>query len=117
MGLTYVRGTVSNGKKKAKPLEFLVDSGAKYTLLPEETWQKLGLKPHRKMTFVLADGTKIDRAISECIISLPQGKTHTPVVLGEGGDEPLLGVITLEILGLVLNPFQRTLEPMRMTRA
>jgi hypothetical protein len=27
--------------------------------------------------------------------------------------EPLLGVVTLEILGLVFDPFQRTLQPMR----
>jgi hypothetical protein len=33
--------------------------------------------------------------------------------LGEPGDEALLGVVTLEILGLVLHPFKRTLEPMR----
>jgi predicted aspartyl protease len=36
------------------------------------------------------------------------------VVLGEDGDEALLGVVTLEILGLVFNPFDRTLQPMRM---
>ena len=39
---------------------------------------------------------------------------HTPVILGEPGDEALLGVVTLEILGLVFNPFNRTLQPMRM---
>jgi len=33
---------------------------------------------------------------------------------GEPGDEALLGVVTLEILGLVFNPFNRTLQPMRM---
>jgi predicted aspartyl protease len=36
------------------------------------------------------------------------------VILGEEDDEALLGVVTLEILGLVFNPFKRTLEPMRM---
>ena len=37
------------------------------------------------------------------------------MVLGKpGDDEALLGVVTLEILGLVLDPFRRTLEPMRM---
>jgi hypothetical protein len=36
------------------------------------------------------------------------------VVLGEPGDAAVLGVVTLEILGLVLNPFTRTLQPMRM---
>jgi len=46
---------------------------------------------------------------------LPQGENHTPVILGEPGDnQALLGVVTLEILGLVFNPFSRTLHPMRM---
>jgi hypothetical protein len=36
------------------------------------------------------------------------------VILGIPGDEPLLGVVTLEILGLVLDPFQRTLRPMKL---
>jgi len=44
----------------------------------------------------------------------PSTSTFTsPFILGEPGDEPLLGVVTLEILGLVLNPFNRTLQPMR----
>lgn len=117
MGLTYVKGTVGKTKRKQKTLEFLVDSGAKYTLLPEWVWRELRLKPQREMKFVLADGTQIERGISECFISLPQGEAHTPAILGENGDEALLGVVTLEILGLMLNPFQRTLEPMRMTLA
>ncbi len=117
MGLTYVKGTVSKDKKRKHTLDFLVDSGAKYTLLPEKTWRDLKLKPQRHMKFILADGTEIERGISECLISLPYGEAHTPVILGEKGDEPLLGVVTLEILGLVLNPFQRSLEPMRMTLA
>jgi hypothetical protein len=36
------------------------------------------------------------------------------VILGEPGDEPLLGVITLEVLGLVLDPFKRTLQAMHL---
>ena len=39
------------------------------------------------------------------------------MILGEAGDEALLGAVTLEILGLVLHPFKRTLEPMRMMLA
>ena len=35
----------------------------------------------------------------------------------DAGDQALLGVVTLEILGLVLHPFKRTLEPMRMLLA
>ncbi|MGQ0571569.1 MAG: retroviral-like aspartic protease family protein [Armatimonadota bacterium] len=95
-------------------LRFLVDSGAAYTLLPHDTWRTIGLASRRAMTFSLADGTLIDRQISECYISLPQGEGHTPVILGEPGDEALLGVVTLENLGLVLNPFSRQLQPMRL---
>jgi clan AA aspartic protease len=112
MALTFIEGVVT-GKKKKATLEFLVDSGAVYTLLPEKTWKAIGLKSKRRMTFTLADGTKVERGISECHISLPQGEGHTPVILGEPGDEALLGAVTLEILGLVLNPFKRSLEPMR----
>ncbi len=66
------------------------------------------------MEFVLADGTSVHRSVSECYLTLPQGEGHSPVVLGQPGDaEPLLGVVTLEILGLVFDPFRRVLQPMR----
>ena len=87
MSITYVEGTVSGPTGKKTATEFLVDSGAKYTLLPLKIWKAIKLKPTRRLTFVLADGTKLKRDISECHISLPQGKTHTPVVLGKAGDE------------------------------
>jgi len=74
----------------------------------------LGLTQKRSATFTLADGTTMDRDISECYLTLPQGEGHMPVILGEGDNEPLLGVVTLKILGLVLTPFNRTLLPMRM---
>jgi predicted aspartyl protease len=117
MGITYIKGTVShNGRKQS--LRFLVDSGAAYTLLPEETWKALGLKPKRTELFELADGTTVERDVSECLIKLPKlGDGHTPVILGQPGDGALLGVVTLEILGLVFNPFNRTLQPMRMLLA
>lgn len=117
MGLTFIEGTVTGPTEKQSQVEFLVDSGAKYTLLPEASWKEIELSPRRRMTFTLADGTQIERNISECYISLPQGERHTPVILGETGDEALLGVVTLEELGLVLNPFQRSLQPARMMLA
>ena len=85
--------------------------------MPHEVWKALELEPKRTVTFTLADGTPIERAVSECHLKILAGDAHTPVILGEPGDEALLGVVTLEILGLVLNPFKRTLEPMRMLLA
>ncbi len=117
MGLTYIEGTVTGPTGEAVAVRFLVDSGAIYTLLPDVAWQAIGLTAKRSMTFTLADGTSIQRNISECRISLPAGDGYTPVILGEKGDEALLGTVTLEILGLMLNPFNRTLQPMRMMLA
>jgi predicted aspartyl protease len=117
MGLISVVGVVTGPRGISRTVEFLVDSGAKYSVLPEGVWRALGLEPKRQMTFVLADGSRIERNISECHIQLPQGDGHTPVVLGEGDDEPLLGVVTLEMLGFILYPFDRTIRPARMMLA
>ena len=69
------------------------------------------------LAFGLADGTATERDVSECHLALPQGEGHTPAILGEAGDEALLGVVTLEILGFVLNPFNRMLQPARLLLA
>jgi clan AA aspartic protease len=117
MGLTYIEGKVAGKNDVSEMVNFLVDSGANYTLLSKEVWEKLELKPKKTVSFTLADGTKIERAVSECRIEILGEDFHTPVILGEEGDEPLLGAVTLEILGVVLNPFNRTLQPMRMMLA
>ena len=118
MGLTFIEGRVmtANGQEdQEETVNFLVDSGAGYTLLPYDVWKSLGLEPGREETFRLADGTPVTRSISWCYIILPQGEGYTPVVLGEPtDDQALLGVVTLESMGLVLNPFSRTLHPMRL---
>jgi clan AA aspartic protease len=116
VGLVSVIAKVS-GPLGSEVLEFLVDSGATYSLLPEAVWKSIGLLPKREMTFSLADGSKMTRQISECLFEFDENESHTPVILGEGGDEALLGVITLENMGLILNPFKRQLQPMRLVMA
>ena len=117
MGSTFVEGTVRGPAQKEEPVRFLIDSGATYSLLPKQVWESIGLVPKRELTFTLADGTTTERAVSECYLEVALGDGHTPVSLGEPGYEALLGVVTLEILGLVFNPFNRTLQPMRMLLA
>lgn len=115
MGITYTEGVVRGPTGKESTVRFLIDSGATYSLLPKTVWEAIQLVPKRDLDFSLADGTVVRRRVSECYIVLPQGEGHTPVILGEpGDDEALLGVVTLEILGLVFNPFNRTLQPMRL---
>lgn len=117
MGATYVDGTLTGPNGKSATVRFLVDSGATYSLAPDGVWQELGIVPTRTVDVVLADGTVVSREVGECVIEFREGHGTSPVFLGEPGDEPLLGAVTLEVLGLVLNPFTRTLRPMRMLLA
>jgi hypothetical protein len=50
MSITHITGTVT-GPGGRQTLEFLVDSGATYTLLPLETWRQIGLMPKRTVRF------------------------------------------------------------------
>ena len=117
MGITYISGIVRSPTGIEAEVNFFIDSGATYSLVPLRFWEAIGLSAKREMTFTLADGTTVQRRISECYLVLLQGETHTPVILGEPDDEALLGVVTLEELGLLFNPFNRTLRPMRMMLA
>ncbi len=113
MGLVYIDGIVKH-KGRSRRVRFLVDSGSTYTVLTKSIWEELGLKPLGEMEFILADGTVVRRKISEVLLELPgYGERHTPVVLGEAEDENLLGIVTLEIFGLILDPFRRELRPIR----
>ena len=114
MGITYLEGTVTGPSGEKRRVEFLVDSGATYSLLPCDVWQALDLQAKRTLKFRLADGTPMQRQVSECHIAIAGEDGHTPVILGEPGDKALLGVVTLENLGLVLDPFKRELQPMRL---
>jgi clan AA aspartic protease len=112
MGLTFIEGVV-DGPAGQRSVKFLVDSGATYSLLPHDVCEALGLQPKRTLRFTLADGTEIERQVSECRVTIAGQEGYTPVILGEPGDDtPLLGAVTLEILGLVFDPFKRILREM-----
>jgi len=116
MGIIFVNATVS-GPKSEEKIEFLVDTRYGYTVLPQKVWRKLGLKGEETERFRLADGSPIDRRITQCHITLDGKTRQTTVVLGEKEDAALFGMVTLEQFGLVLNPFTRQMQPMRMMLA
>ncbi len=50
MGLTHIEGVVTGPTGIARTVTFLVDSGAKYSLLPPDDWRAIRLAPRRRMT-------------------------------------------------------------------
>jgi len=63
MGLTVLDLEVANPAKPrvTEKIEFLIDSGAIYSVVPTPILKKLGIKPFAHEEFRLADGSKIIR--------------------------------------------------------
>lgn len=111
MGMTDVKLQIRSLKNPKKRVidKFLVDSGAFYTVLPQKIVEKLGVKPDYEQEFSLADGTAIKRKIGSAFIKFQDKEMASPVVLGEKDDTALMGTLTLESFGLILDPFKRKL--------
>lgn len=94
-----------------RELEMVVDTGAFRTVVPHEVVGALGLRPEKRATFRLADGSRITRDLGWVGVALRGSSTHTLAILGEPGDEPVLGALTLEELSLEVDPSRATLRP------
>src|SRR6266849_2175601 len=116
LGLTYIKATVINPADRSKRLkvEFLVDSGAMYSVVPKTILRKLGIKSRETKTFTLADGTDITRKVGNAFFALDHSERASPIIFGEKGDSTLLGMVSLEALGYILDPLRRELRPLPM---
>lgn len=119
MGLTFLAIEVGNpaNPRKTQSLEFLVDSGAIYSVVPTPVLKKLGIKPLAKEECILANGEKIVRKKGVALFKYAGKIGGADVIFGEEGDSTLLGAFTLEALGLMLDPLRRELKPLPMMLA
>jgi aspartyl protease family protein len=116
VGLTTLRVDVANvaGPDVARTIEFLVDSGAIYSVVPAQTLSELGITPISEQEFRLADGSTIRRRKGGAVFRYNDRVGGADVIFGEEGDHTLLGAFTLEALGLALDPLRRQLLPLPM---
>jgi predicted aspartyl protease len=116
MGLTVLEVEVGNPAKPKvrEKIEFLIDSGAVYSVVPTPTLKKLKIKPITKETFRLANGSKVVRKKGIALFKYGKRAGGADVIFGEEGDSVLLGALTLEALGLSLDPLKRELKPLPM---
>jgi len=115
MGLTFIKAKISNPArpKKKRELEFLIDSGALYSVVPVDILKGLGIKSTSQEEFILANGEVIRKSVGNAFFEYGGKVRGAPVVFGEKGVY-LIGATTLEALGLVLDPFRRQLKPLPM---
>jgi predicted aspartyl protease len=119
MGLTYIRASIANPAKPRRSvrLKFLVDSGARYSVVPAPVLRQLGIKPGKAKSFILADGSEIKRSLGQALFRLNGEEGTSPVIFGEKGDSILLSSVSLGPLGLMLDPFKRELRSLPMMLA
>jgi len=92
-------------------VEALVDTGASYTVLPASLLRRFGVEPLERWPFRLADGRQVEYEVGQTQVRIDGRSRFTIVVFGEEGVEPLLGAVTLEELGLAVDPVARQLIP------
>ncbi len=115
MAITFLKVKVINPErpKKKKEFEFLIDSGAVYSVVPQSELKRLGIKPTSFQEFILANGEVVKKPIGNAYFEYQGRIRGAPVVFGDEGIF-LLGATTIEALGMILDPIRRELKPLPM---
>lgn len=116
MGLTMLVLDVAapHDPDRRENVDFLIDSGAVYSFVPRAVLQRLGVAPHGRQRFRVADGSTIERERGDAYFFYAGRRGAAPVIFAEPGDATLLGAVTLESLGLALDAVRRDLVPLPM---
>ena len=92
-----------------------VDTGSSLTAIPAPILLRLGVTPHRKNIFDLADGREIERDVGRAWLRIGQQSEITLVMFADAATEPLLGAISLQELGLAVDsPTERLIPSPRL---
>src|SRR3989344_771452 len=104
MVITKVSLKVRNVKNSSKFFEgeFLVDSGASFTVVPTSELKKMGIKPSREERFVLADGKVISRKVGSAMYEYKGIESAAPVLFGVKAIVCCLVFLHLRLLGYLL---------------
>ena len=108
-GLTYSKLKIT-GSKASEELELLVDTGSVYTWIPEDILQKIGISPTGQHKFRTIEGRDIIREVGEAVLEINGERATSIVVFATEGDASVLGVYSLEGLGLEVDPTNKQLK-------
>jgi len=100
----------SSDLSKVEEISLLVDTGSTYTWVSRDMLKKLGIEAKTVRKFKTIDGRLLKRKVGEAVIECIEEKTTTMVVFAEKGDAEVLGVYTLEGLGLEVDPITKQLK-------
>jgi predicted aspartyl protease len=114
-----VEVTVQNpvDPSRSATVECLVDIGAAYSQLPSALLESLGITHFDERPAILADRRPTSCRIGRAEFVHDGRQTPALVVFGEGEAPALLGAMTLEGLGLGVDPIGKRLIPVDVPMA
>jgi clan AA aspartic protease len=93
------------------PVSVMVDSGAVMLAINETIKNQLGLTVNEIESFSLADGQVVQlEVVGSLEIRFKNRWCVTNAIVLKGDTEPLLGAVPMELMDLVISPFDQTLE-------
>ena len=98
-------------RRRSERVDAWVDTGAFYSSLPRPLLESLGVVPHDRAQFMLADGRVIENDIGEMRMHVAGKSVITLVIFAEPESEPLLGAYTLEGLAFAVDSLNERLVP------
>jgi clan AA aspartic protease len=111
MGHVHQRVRLSGDKTAT--VRMLVDTGATFSVIPETLAHALSIRRHRRrVTITLADGRRAKVHAGTAIFRIGDREAPATILVGDVV-EPILGVETLEALGLTVDLRKRRLTPSR----
>ncbi|HEX3252031.1 MAG TPA: hypothetical protein VHS05_21520 [Pyrinomonadaceae bacterium] len=93
--------------------DFLVDTGAMDSMAPASELRKIGIEPVGRRLYEFANGDIEEYEHGLAKVSFMNETTWTDIIFGPDDSEPILGVVTLEIAGFVVDPKNETLRKLR----
>ncbi len=111
MGFSHVDVEISNiaDPARRRVLSFVVDTGALMTVVPASILQTLGIPVIGQRRF-RGFGGIVQRSIGGAALRYQEDMAAAPVIFGEEGDTPVLGVTALEALGFEVDPVNERLH-------
>ncbi len=91
------------------PVQALVDTGASYSMLPGALLRELGVQSRGRRPFVLASGAMMTREVGQTWVRVDGHEVMTIIVFGDDAGPTLLGAVTLEEMGLGVDPLGQKL--------
>jgi predicted aspartyl protease len=112
MGHTTATVRICNPQDNTKCVEtkLIVDMGSTYTWIKREKLEAIGIRPSKVRKFRTIEGKTIEREVGEAVIECLGESATRIVVFAEKGDAEVMGIDTLEGLGLEIDPVTKQLR-------